>query len=181
MPEGDIHEMHEQAEEGRRNPSLRPVSLSMAVLAVLVATVTLLGHRSHIEQVIAQAKASDQWAYYQAKGVRRHNYEAFAELLSALTSKDQAKEDQAREKFVQQAERYRDEQKEIEMEARKLEAEVIYAGRRANRFNIGEVFLEIALVVTSITLLTTNRGYWVMGMMFGALGVIVAASAFLIH
>jgi len=173
--------MHEQAEEGRRNPSLRPVSLSMAVLAVLVATVTLLGHRSHIEQVIAQAKASDQWAYYQAKGVRRHNYEAFAELLSALTSKDQAKEDQAREKFVQQAERYRDEQKEIEMEARKLEAEVIYAGRRANRFNIGEVFLEIALVVTSITLLTTNRGYWVMGMMFGALGVIVAASAFLIH
>jgi len=181
MPEGDIHEMHEQAEEGRRNPSLRPVSLSMAVLAVLVATVTLLGHRSHIEQVIAQAKASDQWAYYQAKGVRRHNYEAFAELLSALTSKDQAKEDQAREKFVQQAERYRDEQKEIEMEARKLEAEVIYAGRRANRFNIGEVFLEIALVVTSITLLTTNRGYWVMGIMFGALGVIVAASAFLIH
>jgi len=181
MPEGDIHEIHEQAEEARRDPSLKPVSLTMAVVAVLLATVSLLGHRSHIEQVIAQAKASDQWAYYQAKGVRRHNYEAFAELLSALTSKDQAKEDQAREKFVHQAERYRDEQKEIEMEARKLEAEVIYAGRRANRFNIGEVFLEIALVVTSITLLTTNRGYWVMGMMFGALGVIVAASAFLIH
>jgi len=181
MPEGDIHEIHEQAEEARRDPSLKPVSLTMAVVAVLLATVSLLGHRSHIEQVIAQAKASDQWAYYQAKGVRRHNYEAFAELLSALTSKDQAKEDQAREKFVHQAERYRDEQKEIEVEARKLEAEVIYAGRRANRFNIGEVFLEIALVVTSITLLTTNRGYWVMGMMFGALGVIVAASAFLIH
>ena len=181
MPEGDIHEIQEQVEEARRDPSLRPVSLSMAVLAVLLATVTLLGHRSHIEQVIAQAKASDQWAYYQATGVRRHNYEAFAELLSALTSKDQAKEDQAREKFVRQAERYRDEQKEIEMEARKLEAEVIYFGRRANRFNVGEVFLQIALVVTSITLLTTNRAYWVMGMMFGALGVIVAASAFLIH
>ena len=41
----------------------------MAVLAVLVATVALLGHRTHIEQVIAQSKASDQWAYYQAKGV----------------------------------------------------------------------------------------------------------------
>jgi Domain of unknown function (DUF4337) len=181
MPEGDIHEIHEQAEEARRDPSLKPVSLTMAVVAVLLATVSLLGHRSHIEQVITQAKASDQWAYYQAKGVRRHNYEAFAELLSALTSKDQAKEDQAKEKFVRQAERYRDEQKEIEMEARKLEAEVIYAGRRANRFNVGEVFLEIALVVTSITLLTSNRRYWVMGMLFAALGVILAASAFLIH
>ena len=110
MPETDIHEMHEQAEEARHNPNLRPVSLTMAVLAVLVAVVTLLGHRTHIEEVIAQAKASDQWAYYQAKGVRRHNYEAFAELLSSLTSKNAAGEEQARHKFLQQAERYRDEQ-----------------------------------------------------------------------
>jgi transposase len=181
MPEGDIHEMHEQAEEARHNPSLKPVSLTMAVLAVLVATVSLLGHRTHIEQVIAQSKASDQWAYYQAKGVRRHNYEAFAELLAALTSKDQAKEEQAREKFLKQAERYRDEQKEIEAEARKLEAEVLMAGRKANRFNLGEVFLEIALVVTSITLLTSNRGYWLVGILFAALGVVVAATGLLVH
>ena len=181
MPEGDIHEMHEQAEEARHNPSLKPVSLTMAVMAVLVATVTLLGHRAHIEQVIAQAKANDQWAYYQAKGVRRHNYEAFAELMSALTSKDEAREEKARAKFLQQAERYHDEQKEIEKEARKLEEEVMLAGRKANRFNIGEVFLEIALVVTSITLLTSNRGYWVMGMVFAAAGVIMAATGFLVH
>ena len=181
MPEGDIHEMHEQAEEARHNPSLKPVSLTMAVLAVLVATVTLLGHRTHIEQVIAQSKASDQWSYYQAKGVRRHNFEAFAELLGALTSKDEAREQKAREKFIQQAEKYREDQAEIEKEARKLEAEVIVAGRKANRFNLGEVFLEIALVVTSITLLTSNRGYWVMGMVFAALGVVVAATGFLVR
>jgi len=181
MPEGDIHEMHEQAEEARHNPSLRPVSLSMAVMAVLVATVTLLGHRTHIEQVIAQAKASDQWSYYQAKGIRRHNYEAFAELLTILGAKDEARAEKAREKFTQNAERYRDEQKEIETEARKLEQEVIVVGRKANRFNLGEVFLEIALVVTSITLLTSNRGYWAMGLVFAALGVVVAATGFFIH
>jgi len=181
MPEGDIHEMHEHAEEARRNPNLRPVSLSMAVVAVLLAVVTLLGHRTHIEQVIAQAKASDQWSYYQAKGVRRHNYEAFAELMSTLALKDEAKAEQAREKFTQQAERYRDQQKEIEEEARKLEQEVVATGRKANRFNLGEVFLEIALVVTSITLLTANRGYWIMGLAFAALGVLVAATGFLVH
>jgi len=181
MPEGDIHEMHEQAEEARHNPSLKPVSLTMAVLAVLVAVVALLGHRTHIEQVIAQAKASDQWAYYQAKGIRRHNFEAFADLLSAITSKDEAREEKAREKFLQAAEKYREDQAEIEKEARTLEAEVIVAGRKANRFNLGEVFLEIALVVTSITLLTTNRGYWLLGMVFAALGVIVAATGFLVR
>ena len=173
--------MREQAEEARRDPSLKPVSLTMAVMAVLVATVTLLGHRTHIEQVIAQSKASDQWSYYQAKGVRRHNFEAFAELLGALTSKDEAREEKAREKFLLQAEKYREDQAEIEKEARKLEQEVIMAGRKANRFNLGEVFLEIALVVTSITLLTGNRGYWVMGMVFAALGVVVAATGFLVR
>jgi len=181
MPEGDIHEMHEQAEEARHNPSLKPVSLTMAVFAVLLAIVSLLGHRTHIEQVIAQAKANDQWAYYQAKGIRRHNYEAFAELMSALVAKDEARAEQARERFTHEAERYRDEQKEIETEARQLEQEVIVAGRKANRFNLGEVFLEIALVVTSITLLTTRHSYWMMGMVFAALGMVVAATGFLVH
>ena len=181
MPENELQELKEHAEEALHNPSLKPVSLTMAVMAVLVASVTLLGHRAHIEQVIAQAKASDQWSYYQAKGVRRHNYEAFAELLSALTSKNEAREEQAREKFLQQAERYRDEQKEIEKEARSLEQEVRLAGNKANRFNLGEVFLSIALVVTSITLLTSNRGFWIMGLLFAAVGVIVAATGFLVH
>jgi len=148
---------------------------------VLVATVTLLGHRTHIEQVIAQSKATDQWSYYQAKGIRRHNYEAFAELMTSLARKDEARAEQAREKFMREAERYRDEQKEIETEARNLEQEVLVAGRRANRFNLGEVFLEIALVITSITLLTANRGYWIMGLLFAALGVIVAATGFLVR
>jgi Domain of unknown function (DUF4337) len=181
MPETDLHEMHAQAEEARRNPSLKPASLTMAVLAVLVAVVTLLGHRAHIEQVIAQARASDQWSYYQAKGIRRHNYEAFAELMSSLALKDEARAAQAREKFTHEAERYRDEQKEIESEARNLEREVMLAERKANRFNLGEVFLEIALVVTSITLLTSNRSYWVMGLVFAAMGVILAATGFIVH
>jgi len=181
MPEGDIHEMHEQADEARRNPILKPVSLSMAVFAVLLAAVALLGHRTHIEQVIAQAKASDQWAYYQAKGIRRHNYEAFAELMAAMTTRDEARAEKAQEKFTHEAERYRDEQKEIETEARKLEQEVTVAGRKANRFNLGEVFLQIALVVTSITLLTGNRGYWGMGLVFAAMGIIVAATGFFVH
>jgi Flp pilus assembly protein TadB len=181
MSEGDIHEMSEHAEEARRNPSLKPVSLTMAVFAVLLAAVSLLGHRTHIEEVLTQAKASDQWAYYQAKGIRRHNYEIFAELMSATTAKDAVKADHAQEKFLRQAERYRDEQKEIEKEARSLEQEVMVAGRKANRFNLGEVFLEIALVVTSITLLTTKRGYWVMGLVFAALGVVVAATGLLVH
>ena len=68
----EVHELQEHAEHARHDPSLAPVTLTMAVLAVLVATVSLLGHRTAVEEVVLQNKATDQWAYYQAKNIRLH-------------------------------------------------------------------------------------------------------------
>jgi hypothetical protein len=53
--------------------------------------------------------------------------------------------------------------------------------RRANRFDLGEVFLEIALVVTSITLLTEKRAYWYLGFVLAAVGLASAASGLLMR
>src|SRR6516225_10098817 len=84
----ELHELQEHAEHARHNPSLAPVSLTMAILAVLVAVVALLGHRSHTEEILMQAKASDQWAYFQAKNIRRHTDEIFSDLTAVATSND---------------------------------------------------------------------------------------------
>jgi hypothetical protein len=48
----ELHELQEHAENARHDPSMAPVSLTMAVLAVLVATVSLLGHRTSTEEVV---------------------------------------------------------------------------------------------------------------------------------
>lgn len=63
----ELTELQEHAEHAKGDPELAPVSVTMAILAVLVAIVTLLGHRAHTEEVVLQAKASDQWAYFQSK------------------------------------------------------------------------------------------------------------------
>ena len=84
----ELNELHEHAEHAREHPDLAPVTLTMAVLAVLVAAVSLLGHRTHTEEIILQNKVTDQWAYYQAKNIRRHNDELFADLTTVVTSKD---------------------------------------------------------------------------------------------
>jgi hypothetical protein len=68
----EIQELHEDAEEAHRDPSLVPVALSMAILAVVLAAISLLGHRTHTEELLLQNKATDQWAYFQAKNIRRH-------------------------------------------------------------------------------------------------------------
>jgi hypothetical protein len=177
----ELSELQENAEHGRENPSLAPISVTMAILAVCVAVVSLLGHRAHTEELLFQNRASDQWAYYQAKNIRRHNYEMGVDLLSMVEFKDKAQADKVREKYQKEAERYTKEQSEIEEQAKDLEKESTLAQRKANRFDLGEVFLEIALVISSLSLLSRNRFYWFLGIASGIAGLGVAATGFLLH
>src|ERR1700680_4666478 len=127
MSADELQELQEHAEHAHNDPSLAPVSLTMAVLAVLVAVVSLLGHRAHTEEVVLQAKASDQWSYYQAKNIRGHEDELFVASNSAAAG--------VLEKYAQEAERYKHEKDEIQDEARKLEREVATERKRADRYD----------------------------------------------
>jgi Domain of unknown function (DUF4337) len=176
-----IDKAKEAAEEGRERKHLAPVSLTMAILAVMVATVSLLGHRAHTEEILLQTRATDQWAYYQAKNIRRNNLEALDDVLTALENTKEERAQEVQKHFHEEIDKYRDQQKDIQNEARGLEAEVGHASRRADRFDLGEVFLEIALVVTSITLLTDKRTYWYFGFVLATVGVIAAGSGFMVR
>jgi Domain of unknown function (DUF4337) len=182
MNADELHELHEHAEHARHT-GLARVSLTMAVLAVLVAAVALLGHRTSTEELVLQNKITDQWAYFQAQSIRRHADQTVVDLTSVFAAKDKDAEQitKLREKYQGEAERYRDEQNELEAEAKKLEAEAEKEHKRADRYDLGEVFLEIALVVTSITLLSGRRTFWYAGMVIGAVGVSIAATGLLIH
>lgn len=86
-----------------------------------------------------------------------------------------------KEKYERELERYKDEQKGIEADARELERKTEVERHRADRFDLGEVFLEIALVVTSITLLTGRRAYWRFGIILGLVGLGLAATGLLVR
>jgi hypothetical protein len=177
----ELNELHEHAEHAKHDPTLAPVSLTMAVLAVLVAVVSLLGHRAHTEEVVLQAKSSDQWAFYQAKNIRRHADEIFTDLTSVQATTDAATLGKLRDKYSEEAKRYKDEQKEIEDKARDLEAEVKTERTHADRFDLAEVFLEMGLVITSITLLSGRRIFWGLGLVLGAAGLVVTVTGFMVH
>jgi hypothetical protein len=177
----ELHELQEHAEHARENPSLAPVSLTMAVLAVLVAVVSLLGHRAHTEEVVKQAKASDQWAYYQAKNIRQHQDELLADFSAAVATKDAGMMDKFHDKSSEEAERYKHDKAEIQEKALELDREVALEERRADRYDLAEVFLEIGLVITSITLLSGRRIFWHLGIVLGVLGVVVAVTGAMIR
>ncbi len=177
----ELNELHEHAEHAREHPDLAPVTLTMAMLAVLVAAVSLLGHRTHTEEIILQNKVTDEWAYYQAKNIRRHTDELFADMTTVIATKDGEAAAKLQEKYRAEADRYKEEQKELDKQARETENEAELTRRKADRFDLGEVFLEIALVVTSITLLSGRRIFWHLGLLMAVAGVLVAASAWLVR
>lgn len=176
----EINELHEHAEHAREHPDLAPVTITMAILAVLVAVASLLGHRAHTEEVILQNKVTDQWAYFQAKKIRQHTDELFADLAGVINAKDNEGAAKLREKARSEADRYKDEQKELEQKAHELESEFARWQHQADRYDLGEVFLEVALVITSITLLSGRKMFWHVGMLLAAGGVLIACSAWLL-
>lgn len=179
MPEG--FELPEGHHEHGDNPFLVSVSVTISVLAVLVAAVTLLGHRAHTEELLLQSQSTDQWAYYQAKNIRLHEMQSVADMLSALAPADKEKAAVLYEKYMKEVERYESDKDDISEKAKDLEKERDLVSRRADRFDGGEGLIEVGLVICSMTLLTKRREYWIAGMLIGGSGVAFALTSFLVH
>ena len=177
----EAHELQEHHEHAAHNSAMRPVALAMAILAVLVAVVTLLGHRASTEAVLAQSRASDNWNEYQAKRIRQNTTSMIVDLLSVSPTADKAAATKLADGYKQHSAKWDEELKGQAEKAHEQEAEGRLAERRADRFDLGEAMLEIGLVITSITLLTSKRVYALIGGLFGAFGVLSALSAFLLH
>ena len=179
MSEGiELPEVHHGGEEG---PLVLPVSITISIMAVLVAAVTLLGHRTHTEELLRQSQASDRWAQYQAKNIRLHETQGFSDVVNIVASLDKERGAALREKYAKEVEHYQGDKEDISKEAKDLEGERDLAGRKSDRFDGGEAFIEIGLVICSITLLTKRKLFWFGGILVGALGVALALTGFFLH
>src|SRR5438132_7485713 len=83
----------EHAQHAAQNPFDRRVAMTMAIVAAVLAGVTLLSHREHNATLLHQMQANientdaaDQWAFYQAKKSREHMYEALSDLAKVTAA-----------------------------------------------------------------------------------------------
>ncbi len=141
----------------------------------------MLGHRAATEELILQTEASDQWSLFQAKNIRSREMQSVADILATLSSADKEKAQALGEKYQKEGERYDKEKEETAEEAKKLEAERDAAGGREDRYDAGEVILEIALIICSLTLLTKKRVFWISGIALGLVGLVVTVSGLLLR
>jgi acyl-homoserine lactone acylase PvdQ len=181
MEANEAHELQEHAEHGAHEATMRPVAFTMAVLAVLVAVATVLGHRTHTEALLDTINKTDMWNEYQAQKIRSTDTGNTADLMSVLTVADKEKAAAKLKGYADHQAKWDSDFEKDQEKAKAFEEQFEKAEVRSNRFDLSETLLEIALVVTSVTLLTKSRMYWFFGIAFALAGIASAVSAFLLH
>jgi hypothetical protein len=171
-----VNEELEEKLEHAREPFEKRVAVTMAAIAALLAIVTVVGHILSTEELLAQQQASDQWAYYQAKAIRRYESDIARDVLAAVSAGKAGVD-----KYAANITRYEKEANEIQGEAQKLETESHVRGRQALRVHFGEVFLEIGIVLASLAILTKRKDVWYISMLSAAGGLGTAATTLFIR
>src|SRR5262245_25675081 len=167
-----LEHLHEQTHETAKRSGetwISWVALSTAILAVLAAIASLLSGEHANEAMINQIEASDQWSYYQAKSIKASVLDAKMSLAGAPSEPDQSKRA-----------RYEKEQEEIKSEAEHKQAMAKSYFHKHVVFARGVTMFQIAIAIAAISALTKKRSFWVVSLVFGALGcvfLVLAASA----
>jgi hypothetical protein len=211
MEAEELEKMAEEAREGKLDPFDRHIAMTMAIIAAILAVTTMLGHRAQTETLSLQeeanslrteaniyhTRASDQWAFYQAKNIRSVEYEGFVGLLDALGKTGLGGDRKSQELAEQWGSKVRKyeatELPQLKADAEKLVAQARGteakaeeattrshdAHRQGERFDLAELGAELALVLCSVAVLTKGKSYWYSGIAAGVVGVVIAISALL--
>ncbi|HXS36679.1 MAG TPA: DUF4337 domain-containing protein [Flavipsychrobacter sp.] len=155
--------IHEQAEERKEKWSFY-VALSTALMAVFAAVSSLLAGDHANEALISQVKASDQWAYYQAKGIKSEIAAATAKIIISNTNKTSAADSFANAKYEQQKEQIRK-----SAEANESDSEY-HLGKHKTLARAVTLF-QVAIAISAISILSKKRSLWVLSVVLAIVGI----------
>jgi hypothetical protein len=150
------------------------VALSSAIIAALAAVASLLAGAHANEAMIHQMQASDQWNYYQAKGVKANVLASKIELLTALGKtpdpKDQGK-----------VAEYKKEQESIKEEAEEKTRGSEEHLEDHETLARAVTLFQVAIALGAVSALTKRRRYWIVSVIAAVIGAIFLAGGLKMH
>lgn len=141
------------------------VALTAAILAVLAAIASLLASYHVNEAMIQQLKASDQWAYYQAKGIKHDVLESKIELLKSLDKRIAVQDELKLSDYDKQ-------RKDIELAAHEAEKSSSEHMEIHHILAKAVTIFQIAIAVSAIAALTKKKFMWYGGIILGLGGTL---------
>jgi hypothetical protein len=150
-----IEERVEEAVEKKEKKGSMYIAISTALMAVLAALASLMaGHHSD-EAVIEQIKASDHWAFFQAKGIK-----ADIHALSPTAATDTM------------AAHYKHDQEEISAEAKSEEASSKDHLEHHHVLASSVTLFQISIAISAIAILTRRKQLWWVSMVISGVGIV---------
>jgi len=167
---------------------LNYLALTTVILAVCATLSTFKGASYSTRSVLSQTQAANQWAYYQSKSIKGYLYEIQKESLELESKKDKVKVSKALtgeyEKkiamYTQKINKYDEEKSVISKEAKRLEIVRDEAQNHSGIFGIAVIFLQIAILLSSIAALMKKKVVWLVGVGSGVIGLLYFANGFLL-
>ena len=154
-----------------------------AVLAVLAAVSSGQYANQFSRTILAQAEASDQWSYFQAKSIKRHIVEGQIEMLKAMAAtapqaaaaldKLQAEDTAAVKKYLQEL-------AEAKAKAESIEAYKRIHEQQGNWFQGAFIILQAGVVLCTIASSSKRKELWALAIALGVAGLAVVGYGFLI-
>ena len=178
------HHGHEHGSNGRGN-EMTVSAITAAVLAVLAAIGSLLSGHAVNQAILEQTKATDQWAYYQAKSTKGHVYLVGGELIKALSGSQGQSTTAGNppaatlKHFQEEADRFDREKEEVKKEAEHLEAESQHEFHKHHQFALAIACFQVGIVLASVSILVRIRAIYYLSLVAGAAGLVGTAMGLL--
>ena len=155
---------------------LNYLSATTVVIAVSATLATFKGGGYGTRSILFQSKASDQWNYYQAKGIKQYLYEIQKEnALMQLSQMPKATNDTNMAKRIadydQKILKYKADKDDIARKAKQEEDARDECKLHQDRFGIAVIFLQIAILLSSVSAVMKNKYVWLISIALGSIGI----------
>ena len=163
------------------------MAISTVIIVVCATLSTFKGGGFSTRSLMNQTMASDQWTFYQSKSLKsyifemqRDNLELQNEQNSKLKVSDEvvAKYQEKINNYNKKLEQYEAEKKEISLQARKYETERDMCKLHGSAFGIAVIFLQISILLSSISALARKKYVWFLSLAVGLVGILYFADGF---
>jgi hypothetical protein len=185
----------EHAEHAAHDPFDKRVAVSVAIVAAVLAGISMLGHRKHNEvlQLTTQAniehtKATDAWGEYQAVNIRDHGYEFASGVLKEVAKAEPkyaegfktytAKADDQHKKYKKRLPTMQEKAINLGKEAENHIETSHYAHEQATRLDYGHLAAEFGIVLCSLALLTKKKLFWYAGLASTVVALALTVTAY---
>jgi hypothetical protein len=159
----------------------RAVGLIIAVIAVVLAVVTHVGNEIHQDELLAHIDATDEYSDYQTKKTANIqldlNTDIIEQTYDRLSPAGQQKADKALADYKEQKKENTEKGEKHKDLGDEHVKEAATSARKASILDIGEIALQISVVLCSITILTEQKLFVRIGVCLAAAGVLIAAWA----